>query len=260
MTKIRTFFYVTGLSCLILFSFIKKDKPTLFLVGDSTVSGGWGRFMHQYLDTNQLSITNRAVSGTSSRTYYTGVIHDQSLAKYGMWAKVMKDIKKGDYVLIQFGHNDDSPVVDTLRARGSLPGIGADSTIVNNHFSGKKETVHTYGWYLNQMVKEVKKKGAFAIICSPIPKDKWKDGKIIRADERYGKWSQEVATSAKTYFIHLNHLIADKYDLEGETKVASHFTADHVHPTTVGSIFMAKIVAEGIQNHKDLTLSQYLKK
>jgi rhamnogalacturonan acetylesterase len=259
MTKTKLFFYTLTLTCLTFFSFTKKDKPTLFLVGDSTVSGGWGRFMHQYLDTNQIYITNRAVSGTSSRSYYTGIIHDQSLAKNGMWAKVMKDIKKGDYVLIQFGHNDDSPVVDTLRARGSLPGIGPDSVLVNNHFSRAKETVHTYGWYLNQMVKEVKKKGAFAVICSPIPMDKWKDGNIIRSDERYGKWSKEAAERANTYFIHLNHLIAEKYDQYGQAKVTSHFTADHVHPTNAGSIFMASIVAEGIRNTKDLKLSQYLK-
>jgi len=259
MTPTRLFFYAIGLCCLTFFSFIKKDKPTLFLVGDSTVSGGWGRFMHQHLDTNQISITNRAVSGTSSRSYYTGVIHDQSLAKYGMWAKVIKDLKKGDYVLIQFGHNDDSPVVDTLRARGSLPGIGQDSLVVNNHFSHAKETVHTYGWYLAQMVKEVKKKGGIAVICSPIPKDKWKDGKVMRNDELYGKWSKEAALKANTYFIHLNHLLADKYDQEGEKQISTHFTADHVHPTTPGSIFMASVVAEGIRANKDLKLGQYLK-
>lgn len=260
MTRTRLFFYGLTLSCLVFFSFIKKDKPTLFLVGDSTVSGGWGRFMHQQLDTNQISITNRAVSGTSSRTYYTGVIHDQSLAKNGMWDKVMKDIKKGDYVMIQFGHNDDSPVADTLRARGSLPGIGKDSVIVNNHFSHRKETVHTYGWYLNQMVAEVKKKGAIPIICSPIPKDKWKDGKVIRNDEFYGKWSREVAANTETYFVNLNHLIADKLDTEGEAKVSStYFTTDHVHPTTAGSIFMANVIGGGIRAEKGLKLNQYLK-
>jgi rhamnogalacturonan acetylesterase len=140
-----------------------------------------------------------------------------------------------------------------------LPGIGSDSTLVNNYFSKSKEIVHTYGWYLNQMVKEVKKKGAFAVICSPVPMDKWKEGKVIRGDERYGKWSREAAERANTYFIHLNHLLADKYDQEGQTKVASHFTADHVHQNTPGSIFMANVVAEGIRNTKDLKLSQYLK-
>ncbi|MNK00661.1 putative rhamnogalacturonan acetylesterase YesY [compost metagenome] len=257
-TKLMMFAFVV--SAILFASFVLKDKPKLFLVGDSTVSGGWGKFMHQFIDTTQISIQNRAISGASSRSYYTAVMHDPNLSKNGGWKGVMKDIKPGDYVMIQFGHNDDSPVVDTLRARGTIPGIGTDSVVLDNHFSKKKEIVHSYGWYLSKMVSEVRKKGAFPIICSPIPKDRWKDGKVLRADELYGKWSKEVAIATKTSFINLNHLIADKLDAEGEAKVTGiYFAADRVHPTTAGSILGAKAVVEGIKNASELKLNQYLK-
>jgi len=256
----RILYTIAVLLSITLLSFIKKDKPTIYLIGDSTVSGGWGKFLYQHFDTTKVSIQNRAVSGTSSRTYYTGIVHDKSLATNGMWKGVLNNLKPGDYVMVQFGHNDDSPVIDTLRARGSRPGIGEDSIVVKNHFTGLNETVHTYGWYLRKFVSEAKKKNAFVIICSPVPKDKWKDNKVVRINELYGKWSAEAAASSKAFFINLNDVIADIYDKEGEQQVSkAYFTPDHVHPNTAGSMLTAKALAEQVRLLPNSTLRNYLK-
>jgi lysophospholipase L1-like esterase len=75
--------------------------------------------MDLFLNTNKIEIRNHAKGGRSSRTFLTE----------GRWDSIMKTIKKGDYVLMQFGHNDGGELADTLRARGSIKGIGKSQKI-----------------------------------------------------------------------------------------------------------------------------------
>ena len=83
---------------------------------------------------------------------------------------------------------------------------------------GSPETVHTYGWYLKKFVTEAKAKGATVIIASMIPRNDWKEGKVIRATENYGKWAAEVAQATGAFFVDLNGITADKYDAWGPEK------------------------------------------
>lgn len=69
--------------------------------------------MNLYFNTDKIEIQNHAKGGRSSRTFITE----------GRWDSIMKTIKKGDYVLMQFGHNDGGELADTLRARGTIKGI-----------------------------------------------------------------------------------------------------------------------------------------
>ncbi len=96
--------------------------PTLFVIGDSTANNnangarGWGDPFVGYFDATKINVLNRARAGRSSRTFLTE----------GLWEKVLQEMKAGDFVLIQFGHNDGGPV-DKDRARGSLPGVGEEA-------------------------------------------------------------------------------------------------------------------------------------
>src|SRR5205085_2211312 len=97
---------------------------------------------------------NRARAGRSSRTFITE----------GLWEKVRAELKPGDTVLIQFGHNDGS-APDQDRARGSLPGIGEESrefTLPN----GNRETVYTFGHYLRKMIADTQAAGANPVVLS----------------------------------------------------------------------------------------------
>ena len=113
----------------------RKNKPTLYLIGDSTVAElsandslfGRGKLLPQFLDTSKIGIKNYALGGKSARTFQTN----------GYWDIVCKKMKKGDYLMIQFGINDQSKVNDTLRARGTLKGIGADSLHIFNLLTKK---------------------------------------------------------------------------------------------------------------------------
>ena len=129
----------------------KKDKPVIYLIGDSTVKNGtglgdgglwgWGAYLHTMFDTSRVSIKNYALGGRSSRTFIT----------QGLWDNVLALLKPGDYVLIQFGHNDSSPVNDDSRARGTLKGTGEETEEIDNILTKQHETVHTYGWYLTEI-------------------------------------------------------------------------------------------------------------
>src|SRR6185369_2047982 len=196
-----------------------KHKPVLYIIGDSTVRNGdgtgkngqvgWGSVIDVYFDTSKITVLNLAIGGRSSRTFITD----------GRWDKILETLQKGDYVIMQFGHNDGGALDDTARARGTIKGIGDDSTEIYNPIRKMKEVVHSYGWYMRRFVKDTKAKGAIPIVCSLIPRDNWKDGKVIRSADSYALWAKQIADQEGAYFIDLNELISVKYEIMGEEKV-----------------------------------------
>lgn len=239
-----------------------QAKPTLFLIGDSTVKNGrgdgagglwgWGNFISTYFDTTSISIQNSALGGTSSRTFQT----------QGHWDKVLAQVKPGDYVMMQFGHNDSGPLNDTLRARGTIRGNGDESEAIDNLITKQHEVVHSYGWYIRKLIKETEAKGATAIVLSPVPRNTWAGGNAGRNDESYGKWAAEAAEQENAFFIHLNKLIADRYEQEGEEQVRNEYfnTTDHTHTIEAGAQVNAEAVVEGIRGLRNLKLNKYLSK
>ena len=148
-----------------------SNLPTLWIIGDSTVRNGtlgdgsnqqqwgWGAPIVAYFDPAKINVVNRAFGGTSSRSFYTGFF----------WQNMRPLIKKGDFVMMQFGANDNGGA----KGKGALKGVGpATEDIVKD---GKTETVHTFGWYLRQYVKETRAQGATPIICSLTPRENWTD-------------------------------------------------------------------------------------
>ena len=243
------------LAVVVLSSFIFiKEKPTIYLIGDSTVRNtnnvqrGWGTFLIDMLDSSKISVVNKAMAGRSTRTFL----------KEGRWDTVINAIKKGDFLMMQFGHNEGSKP-DTSKAgyRGVLKGVGEDSVVLT-WADGKPETVHSYGWYLKKFVTEAKAKGATVYICSMIPRNEFRDGKVIRADNDYGKWAKEVAEQSGAYFIDLNKITADKYDAIGAEEVKKYFPGDHTHTNEEGAKINAASVAEGIKNLSKNPLQKYL--
>lgn len=246
---------------IVIMSFgISNDKPVLYIIGDSTVKNGdgkntnllqgWGSFIDEFFDTTKISIENDAIGGRSSRTFITD----------GRWNKILTALKKGDYVIMQFGHNDGGALDDTARARGTIKGISEDSTEIYNPIRKQKEVVHTYGWYMSKYVNEAKAKGAIPIVCSPIPRNDWKDGKVIRSNDSYTLWAKQVAEQTGAYFIDLNNTIADELEKIGPDKANSFFPQEHTHTNKEGAVFNAKIVVNEIKKLKQCELKKYLLK
>ncbi len=240
------------------FMLLQKDKPVFYIIGDSTVKNGdgtgkgslwgWGDFIAPYFDTAKISIRNHAIGGRSSRTFITE----------GRWDKVLATLKKGDYVIMQFGHNDSGPLDDTARARGTIKGIGEESKEVYNPIMKKQEVVYSYGHYMRQYIRDAKAKGAIAIVCSPIPRNDWKEGKVTRSAESYAGWAQQVAKEEGAYFIDLNNLVATKYEAMGADAVKPFFPGDHTHTNIDGAKLNAQIVAEQLKEIKPEGLKKYM--
>jgi len=234
-------------------------QPTAFLIGDSTVRNGqgdgagrlwgWGDFLGSRFATNQLRVVNRALGGRSSRTFLTE----------GRWDKVRAELTPGDFVLMQFGHNDGGEMFTGDRPRASLKGNSEDTREGTVEATGKAETVHSYGWYLRRYIADARAAGALPVVLSPIPRHMWKDGKVIRANTTYGQWAADAARQAGVAFVDLNELIARRYEALGEAKVREYFTAsDHTHTTREGAIANAECVVAGLRGVREIPVEKVL--
>jgi len=233
----------------------QQRLPTLFIIGDSTVKNstqglqGWGDAIGGYFDQTRINVENRARGGRSSRTFITE----------GLWDQVLAELKPGDFVLMQFGHNDGGAVNDASRARGSLRGIGDETEEIDNLLTKKHEVVRTFGWYMKKFVTDTRAKGATPIVLSFIPRNMWKDGKVIRGSDSYGKWASEVAAAQQVAFIDLNEIVAKKYETLGPDKVKElYFLEDHTHTTPAGAEVNAASVVEGLRALKNCRLAAFL--
>ena len=235
-------------------SAVAPNLPTIFVVGDSTANNhandalGWGDPFIAYFDQNKVNVLNRARAGRSSRTFITE----------GLWDKVLTEMKKGDFVLIQFGHNDGGAINDATRARGSLPGTGEETQEIDNQLTMKHEVVHTYGWYMRKMIADTKARGATPIVLSLTVRNIWKDGHVERGPGRYGEWSAEIAKSQRVVFTDVTKLIADKYEQMGQEKVKMMFGPDHTHTSPAGAELNASLVVVGLKTIKGSPFKRYL--
>jgi lysophospholipase L1-like esterase len=233
----------------------QKPLPSLFIIGDSTVKNstqglqGWGDEIGAFFDQTRIKVDNRARGGRSSRTFQTE----------GLWDQVLSELKPGDFVLMQFGHNDGGPVNDDSRARGSLRGTGDETEEIDNLITKKHEVVRTYGWYMKKFVTDIKAKGATAIVLSQIPRNIWKDGKVERVAGTYGGWAAVAAKSGGAFFFDLNDFVAGRYESIGQEKVGKdYFLTDHTHTTPAGAQLNAQAVVTGITGLKNCPLAGFL--
>lgn len=231
-----------ALSVMTLAAASAAAQPTIWIVGDSTAKNanhrGWADPFADYFDQSKVHTMNRALAGRSSRTFITE----------GLWDKVRAEIKPGDNVLIQFGHNDGS-APDKDRARGSLPGLGEESkdfTLPN----GKQETVYTFGHYMRRMIADTKAAGAQPIVLSLTVRNIWKEGKVERGNGSYSRWSAELAEGASVPFLDVTNAIADQYDAMGEVQVKEWFPEDHTHTSPEGADFNASMVVAALKGAK----------
>ena len=223
----------------------KGDNPVLFLIGNSTMRNGtkgdgsngqwgWGFFASKYFNANKISVENQALGGMSTRTFYTK-----------LWPMVRKALRKGDWVIISIGHNDNGPY-DEGRARAVIPGVGTDSLCVTIKETGEKETVYSYGGYLRKYISECREAGAHPILMSLTPRDAYdeKTGKIVRKPQT--EWAAYVAAQEGVPFVDLNEISGSKLDSYSKWKEQYHFFGDHIHTSAYGAEMNARSAAEGI--------------
>ena len=253
----------------------KPGKPVLFFTGDSTVKNadkdddgmwGWASQAQTVFDESKITLCNAARAGRSTRSFI----------REGLWEKVYNSLQPGDYVTIQFGHNDICPITDQ-KARGVIPGT-QDTLHVYKMDDGSYQTVYSFGWYLNKMIDDVREKGATPILVSLTPRNEWPGGRIERRDASYGKWYREVVEQTGVAFIDMHNISADFLDKKfavkrlpddkqkAKEKVAAlkekagvYFKKDHTHASKLGAQMNAQSFAKGLRQSGS-ELAKYLKK
>jgi lysophospholipase L1-like esterase len=235
---------------------IDPKLPTLWIIGDSTVRNGsyedggagqwgWGRPLRYYFDETKINIQNRAVGGTSSKTFM-----DQH------WPWILKEIKPGDFLIAQFGHNDAGTPKgndDELHAVAGRGGRGAATA------PATQQMVHSFGWNMRKYITDAREKGAvWAAICSPIPRNRW-TGETIGPDS-WNDTCKQAAEGSGAKFINLNALVIKKYTELGKEKVTDELfpQGEATHPSWAGAVLNAEIVIDGLKQ-VDSPLVKYLK-
>ena len=253
-------------------------KPVVFITGDSTVKNkdkdeddmwGWGSVANTVFDETKIDIVNAAMAGRSCRTYLNE----------GRWEKVYNSLKPGDFVLIQFGHNDISPI-DKPKYRGAIATADdschvyrmqaakedltkqnvIDQKLKSNTLVGSYEVVFSFGWYLKKFIQDVREKGATPILVSLTPRNEWPEGKMERRNDSYGVWYRQVVKDTGVEFVDLHNLAADFYDKKcgSKEKANKYFKKDHTHTSLLGAKINAKCVAQGLKANNS-PLAKYLK-
>lgn len=235
----------------------EKGKPVVFITGDSTVKNtdrdstgmwGWGSQADRIFDADKITWINCAQAGRSCRTYL----------REGRWEKVYNDLQPGDFVLIQFGHNDIGEL-HRGKHRGEIPGV-ADTSCVSRVVlkdEAYNEVVYSFGWYLKKMIDDCRQKGATPIIVSLTPRNEWKDGRIERRNDSYGRWYREVATETGCDFVDLHNITADALESIGQEAAKSYYNKDHTHTSLYGAQLNALGIAIGLRRANS-KLAEYL--
>ena len=254
-------------------------KPVVFITGDSTVKNadkdengmwGWGAVANTIFDETKIDIVNAAMAGRSCRSYLNE----------GRWEKVYNSLKPGDFVLIQFGHNDIG-AIDKPKYRAAIASAAdtchvyrmqaakedlskqnvIDQKLKSNAQVGSYEVVYSFGWYLKKFIQDVREKGATPILVSLTPRNEWTDGKIERRNDTYGKWYREVAKETGVEFVDLHNITADFLDKKcgKKEKAMKYFNHDHTHTSLLGAKTNAQSIAKGLRANNS-PLAKYLKK
>ena len=228
-----------------------RKCPTVFLTGDSTVKNedsdpdgmwGWGAVAYEVFDPKKCTVFNAAKAGRSTRTYL----------EEGRWDAVYNSIEPGDYVLIQFGHNDIGPI-DSQKERGTIASAADTCHVYKLRSNGQYRVVYSFGWYLKKFIGDVRERGGIPILVSLTPRNEWPDGKIERRNDSYGRWYRQVAEETGCEFIDLHNISADILDKMGRKKAAAMFNHDHTHSSLQGARHTARCIARGIkQQHSSL--------
>lgn len=228
--------------------------PSLFLVGDSTMQTGtgngehgpwgWGSEVISSFDSTKIHVYNEGRGGRSSRGYI----------EEGAWSKILERLRPGDFVIVQFGHNDTANS-QNYPDRATITGVGDETTQLG--VGDTRKQIHTYGWYLRQYAADVRARNATLIICSPVPRNTWIEGKIKRGFDGYAGWAATVAKTSGALFIDLNTLAADRFDKLGEAGSRPYFN-DLQHTTRLGAKLNADAVVTGIRKLKDRRLARTL--
>lgn len=222
-----------------------KKKPRVFLAGDSTGKNadkdpngmwGWGSQAATVFDGEKCTFVNCAKAGRSTRTF---------LAE-GRWDEIYNSLEPGDYVLLQFGHNDIGGI-DKPKERGVIATAADTCHVYKMESDGRYEVIYSFGWYLKKFIEDTREKGATPILLSLTPRNEWPKGKVERRNDSYGRWYRQVVEETGVDFVDIHNITADALDEMGKEAAAAMFNHDHTHTSLAGAQLNCKSLAKGLK-------------
>jgi lysophospholipase L1-like esterase len=225
---------------MVAFGLPVKKKIKIFLAGDSTIAikeikaypeTGWGMPFVHFWDSTVI-VVNKAKNGRSTKTFLSE----------GLWKSIYDEAGEGDYIFIQFGHNDESV---EKKERYSTP--------------------DTFKMNLNRFIKEAREKKAIPVLLTPVSRRKFdKDGNILQTHEIYSALVREVAKEQQVSFIDLDEKSLALYKKFGEEHSKLLFLQlqpgehpnypegknDNTHFNELGARLIAEIVLKEIKDLK----------
>ncbi|GEM56591.1 rhamnogalacturonan acetylesterase [Flavobacterium branchiophilum NBRC 15030 = ATCC 35035] len=227
------------------------QKVTIYGIGDSTMADkvhpnenpehGWLQVFPKFLTTDAIVI-NKAVNGRSTKSF----LNEKR------WDSIYKNLKRGDYVFIQFGHNDGK-VTDSIR-------------YTNPHTA--------YRYNLIQFVQETRQKGAIPILFSSVTRRNFNEqGVLVSTHNDYTQETRLIAKEYEVLFIDLEYLsekLEMSYGPENSKKLHLHFIAgenpyypngkeDNTHYSLLGATEISKIVAQTLLSIEDTSVKKLKK-
>ncbi|MDT0649515.1 rhamnogalacturonan acetylesterase [Autumnicola edwardsiae] len=226
-----------------------QQNPSLYLIGDSTMSDkkdpeknpehGWGQMLPELM-TSEINIENHAVNGRSTRSFISE----------GRWRAVKNKLQPGDFVFIQFGHNDQKV---------------KDSSRYTNPFT-------QYRANLEKFVQETREKGATPVLMSSIVRRKFnEEGVLLDTHGEYPLVTRMVAEYLEVPFIDMQLLTEQleiAYGPEDSKNIHLHLEPgedpyepdgrhDDTHLSEKGAIIVASLALQEIAN-QNLELKKFI--
>jgi lysophospholipase L1-like esterase len=171
-----------------------SQTPTIVVIGDSTASVygqdryprmGWAQPLQDFFAPACATVNDMAASGRSSKSFY-----DE-----GRWTPIRDALRKGDYVLIQFGHNDEKT---------------DDATLYTEPFT-------TFEQYLTKYVDESRSKGASPVLLTPIERNYWQNGKIRESHGDYPAATRQLAEKSQVPLVDMTALTKSYLEKIGQS-------------------------------------------
>ncbi|KAI1108422.1 carbohydrate esterase family 12 protein [Nemania sp. NC0429] len=230
-----------------------RAEPTIYLCGDSTMTSkgnndgtaGWGLYLSSY---TTVSVVNKAIAGRSARSFWNE----------GRFAEVANLTKRGDIVVIEFGHNDGGTADANDNGRPDCPGTGEETCI-----SGKTgEIVYTFVHYIKQAANLMLSKGATVILSSQTPNNLWETGTFVNSPPRFVGYEllakQELGRGV--YYVDHYQAVSNVYKKLGNESTNALYPHDHTHTSPQGADLSAQAFTQAVYTKMNGTtsLNKYL--
>ena len=236
-------------------------------IGDSTMSDykpaatpkrGWGMYLQAFFNPDSASVNNRGKSGASTRTFYE---------TDNLWPSVKRQMKAGDYLIIQFAHNDEKCKGEDVYVQNARLRAEGKDTLTDMRGT---EPNTTYKEYLRTYIREAREMGVIPVLMSPICRAYFKNGKINdegqhklsavshqpseAGDKDYVRCMREVAEEMMVPFLDMTARSREFYEQAGQNYCMTNYfnCGDKTHTSAAGGMAIASLAYELINNSPEL--------